>query len=126
MGTHPRATSWPRRRVSHTYALYSTRAASIAFMLLVPALAGSLASGGCQRPGVSLSADPSQAPIFQTSSLGVATPTHTAATTAFPLAGAIGIMVLAITGLVVVVLGFRLVRQLALASNNRTPPTPAA
>ena len=86
---------------------------------------GSLLSTGCTRPGLSQSADAKQAPIFQSAAPAPTTTAHTTADTALPLAGGMGSMIVAIGGLIVVVLGFRLVRQLAVASGKTEgkPPT---
>jgi len=79
---------------------------------------------GCTRPGLSLSADPRQAPIFQSAAPAAGVNPPTAADTTYPYAGALAAMILSVAGLVVVVLGFRLVNQLATANRtNGTAPT---
>jgi len=82
------------------------------------------ACSGCTRPGLSLSADPRQAPIFQSAAPAAGVNPPTAADTTYPYAGALAAMILSVGGLVVVVLGFRLVNQLATANRtNGTAPT---
>ncbi len=95
-----------------------------AVALCLSVLAGSLAIGGCQRPGVSLSADPRQAPIFQSAAPAPSPQPPTAAGVNYPMAGAIAAMLLPIIGMIIVIFGFRLVKLVFTTANNNKPPTP--
>lgn len=92
--------------------------------IIVVAMVQALAAIGCTRPGLSLSADPTQGPIYQGPGPIITPPGASTADTTLPLAGALGTMVMSIGGLIVVVLGFRLVGRMADQNSKHRPTQP--